>query len=229
MKLSKTKVQSEHFIHPFFRMRLPDPLSDSEKEVLISRIRNGSVIAAQTAVMTHLVLALNIVGRYITALGSSSQSDELVSSAVDGLCCAVQKIAKREMNHNNLTGYVTEYMHRYISESIEHSPMVRVPARTKRDRRQKGLESSQPATRQLTEAVIEKQFDKKLKQTTDLELKEIVDRLVQSDLERSIIELRVEGRSDLEVANQLGMSNTTVYMIRRELQNRFLEEFGNVN
>lgn len=226
MRLSKTRVPSEHFNHPFYRLHLPDTLPEERKFGLICEIKAGSVLAAHEAILTHLRLALNIVGRYMTLLDNKTRSDELVSAATEGLCHGVQKIKEGELKHENLTGFLTEYMHRFISECLEKTAMVCVPARTKRHKKQHGEELLQPVTRELTNKVIEKKFDKKIKTTTDLELTEIIDKLVASELERSIIQLRIEGNSDLDVANQLGLSNTVVFMIRRDMQKRFVDFFG---
>lgn len=223
MRLARTRMGRNKFHHPFYKLDLPASIPEEEKAELISKISKGNLEAAHRAVLSHVRLALNIVGRYMVVIDNTSRSDDLVSAAVEGLCHGVNKIREEGLPHVNLTGYLTENIHRFVSEHLEHFPVVRVPARTKRRHKGKVL---QPATCELTEAVIEKQFDKKSKMISKIELDEILEKVIQSPMEREIIELRMEGRRDDEVASLVGLSKTTVFLIRRELENRFVTLFG---
>lgn len=221
MRLTRHKVGSRSFNHPFYTLELPDAIPEERKAGLISEIRGGSQQAAHLVVLSHLRLALNIVGRYLTVLGDASRSDDLVGAATEGLCYGVNKIKDEGLSHTNLTGYLTEIMHRFISEAIARAPVVHVPPGTKRPK-----DAKKPATQELTDTVIEAQFDRKINTASTIELKEIMDKIIHSDLERTIVDLRIAGYTDLDIANQTDMCNTSIYMIRRELGKRFDNLFG---
>lgn len=243
MKLSKISVKGLSFSHPLFHIAFPSALKEEEKPALILKIRAGNKDAADKVILSHVRLALTIAGRYLTkgrsriaplTMGyqdrdfctSYKESDDLVSASLEGLCHGVNKIKTEGLPHNNLTGYLTETMHRFISEYLDHLPVVRVPGRTKRDRRLKGTGIKQPESSQLTEKIIEIQFDKKINTTSQLELDEILDKIAQSPTERTIIQLRIEGHKDDWIADYVGLCKTSVFLIRRDLESRFVTLFG---
>lgn len=226
MKLSKIPVKGLSFNHPLFYVAVPSALKEEEKPALILKIRAGDADAANIVILSHVRLALSIVGRYMASAKNTSISDDLVSATLEGLCHGVNKIKTEGLPHNNLTGYLTETMHRFISEYLDRLPVVRIPGRTKRDRRSKGLKSKQPSSLILTETVIEKQFDKKINTTSQLELDEILDKIAQSPTERTIIQLRIEGHKDDWIADYVGLCKTSVFLIRRDLESRFVTLFG---
>jgi hypothetical protein len=213
----------EHF---FRGARLPSPVPEEEKEKLICKIRAGDREAAHLAILSHIYLSLNLVKNYKRSLGSRIRWDELLSAALEGLCHGVNKIKEEGLPHNNLTGYLIETMHRFISDHLEKFPMVRIPGRTKRYRRQIGKELRQPETRELTESIVESHFCDTRKKVSALEIEEILGKIIQSPTEKSIIDLRMLGYKDAEIAFQLGLSKTSIFLMRRELERRFVTIFG---
>lgn len=214
------KIKHEGFSHPFYKLDVPPIVPQEEVVNLISEIRAGNKEAADRVVMCHIRLMLSIVGRYLTV---HKDSDSLTSAAVHGLCYAVNKIKEGSMDHDNLTGYLVEYIHRFLSEHLDRVSVVRVPRTTKQDH---GGKIRHPVIEELTEAVIEQHFDKKSKVISKIELDEILDKIVQSPLERQIIEMRTENYKDDEIAIYVGLSKTSVFLIRRELEHRFVSFFG---
>jgi len=224
MRLARIKIKGESFQHPFYQLELPTAIPEEEKAGLIVEIKAGNVEAGHRVVLSHVRLALSIAGRYLSLIDNKSRSDDLVSAAVEGLCHGVNKIKNEGLPHDNLTGYLTECIHRYVSEFLESTPVVVMSGRTKRHYKQKGIKSKIPITQELTEAIIEKQFD--ALPLSSIELDEILDKVVQSPTERSVIELRMEGRKDEEIGLLLGLSKSSVLLIRRELESRFVVLFG---
>lgn len=225
MRLSGVKARGRAIQHPFYKLELPDAIAEEEKPELILEIRAGNVAAAHYVILSHVRMMLSIVGRYMACLDNQSKSDDLVSAAVEGLCHAVGKIKEDGLPHDNLTGYLVETMHTYISTAIERFPTVRVPGRSKR-RHQKFLPT--PVTSELTDAVIEQHFDRRINSSSQMEADEMVEKIVQSPRERAIIEYRIEGYKDAEIAKLIGLGTTTVFVIRNTLQERFITLFGEV-
>lgn len=225
MRLSRTKSKGRAIQHPFYKLILPDAIPDDEKPGLISEIKGGSIGAGHRVILSHLRMTLSIVGRYMACLDNQSKSDELVSAAVEGLVSAVNNIRENGLPHDNLTGYLVENVHTYISTAIEKFPTVRIPGRTKR--RHKGKFVT-PTTAELTDKVIDQHFDRKISQSSQIEADEMVEQIVQSPRERQVIELRIEGYKDAEIAKLIGLGTTTVFVIRTQLQERFISLFGEI-
>lgn len=219
----RPKGRGSEFHHQLFRLVSVEPVPEADKPALILAIHAGSIEAAHRAILSHVRLGLTLVGRYMALLGCMNKADDLASAAMEGLCAGISKIREDGLPHTNLTGYLTEYMHRYISDALDRFANVRVPARTVRDKKAKGEELNRPVVIELTDSIIEQQFDRMKRGMDRIELEELLEKIVQSDTERKIIDLRMEGFKDDYIGQTIGLSTTTVFLIRRELQNRFQE------
>lgn len=219
MWLSKIRGSARSYRHPFYKLDL-QPLTDDEKPLLILKIKDGDLEAAHKVVLGHLRLALGIVGRYMMVIENQTKSDDLVSAAVEGLCEGVNKIRHEGLPHTNLSGFLAEYIHRFISDYLDKFSTVRVPGRT---RRRLGTEFHAPATIELNSSLIDKNLEIRLHDLEEIEVRELIDKISENDLDRKIIALRMEGHKDDAIGLQLGVSKTTVYLIRRDIEKRLLE------
>lgn len=170
-------------------------------------------------------LALQIVGRYLAVLRSDSLADDLVGAALEGLVDAVHRVSTGEAmkDHDNLRGFVTSTIHRYVSEHLERHRAVHVPGRTVRHRRQHGQDSTGPGQIALDDPRVLR-FRAEHPRELEVEIKDLLEAVIQSEDERTILRLRQEGLGDADIAEQMGLSKTTVFVIRQGLEKRFLEQ-----
>lgn len=219
MRLSGQKVKGLEFRHPLFQAGLK-PITPERVAVILPSIRSGDKKACEEAILGHTLLALQIVGRYLRRLDSDQQADDLSGAALEGIVVAIDKVAHGSMSHDNLTGYVTETIHRMISDYLVHAKLIYVPRETIRDAKRQGRQLPKLLKRvTLEDAAEQKASDVMLESEVD----EILSKLFNSDTERKIIECRREGMSDADIASFLGLSKTTVFLIRKEVESRFLE------
>lgn len=223
MRLSNRIIKGLEYRHPLFQADLP-PLIEEQVPELLARLRAGDEQARSEAFSGHVRLAMQIVGRYLSVLRSDKWADDLVSAAMEGIGDALVKIVAGEMTHTNLTGYITSYVHRYISRALECRPIVRVPRITNFDRKAAGLEPLRMDRVGFSHPSIIGCVSKDLGQF-DVEIREIIEKVVENDQERQILELRQAGKTDAEIADQLDLSKTTVFVIRKGIETRFLELF----
>ncbi len=222
--LKHVTTAGRSFTHPLFHKGIK-PLGKDEAPALVARLRAGSIEARQRAVEGITRLALLIVGRYIAVYPKIAYyCDDMVSAAMDGTVEGVQHFGT-ECKHDNLVGYVRMFIHRKISEAILDSHTVRVPARSVSRHLKNDNKIIFPHRVPLSDDCQKISANKPI---SDLEVEEILAKTVQNEDEQTILTARQEGRNDQEIAEMMGSSKTTVFLIRREMENRFLElMYGN--
>lgn len=201
------------------------PLTEAEIPGLVIRLRNQDPEAIEKATLGLTRLGLQIVGRYLAVMRSDSLADDLVGAALEGIVDAVHRVSTSEAmtDHDNLRGFVVSTIHRYISEQIEKHSMVHVPGRTMRRKRKAGADVLEPSRIDFDDPrVIRYRAD--YSREREFEITDLLERAIESDEEREILRLRQEGFGDQEIAEQMGLSKTTVFVIRRGLETRFLEQ-----
>lgn len=214
MLLRKIKSRSSSYDHWLRSQDLPERLARPESEVLAD-LRRGA--ARDEAVLGHIRLAMQIAGRYIAKLNRSDKADALVSAAILGLAEGVQKVISGSMKHDNLVGYLVEQMHFAISKELEDERMFGAAARTRRWRRQNGIQKPDIKQETLTDEITTTNGE-----TEIFEINEAIRSLNLSDSEREIVDLRVQGFRDDYIGNVVGLSSHSVCMIRKDLQTRYL-------
>jgi RNA polymerase sigma factor (sigma-70 family) len=70
-----------------------------------------------------------------------------------------------------------------------------------------------------------KQKRRKSSEFTLDELAEILDACINTEREREVIQLRIEGLKDEEIGKQLGCSKQAVHEVRSRIRDRFLEYY----
>jgi len=216
MLLRGKKVNSMGFGHYLRGQNLPEKLERPEADVLFD-LRNHPTQAVRDEVaLGYTRLGMQIAGRYVCALNRPDKADALVSAACLAIIEGVDKIIKGEMSHDNLGGYLVERIHFGISAELENEKMFGPASRTRRSRRQRGVDS---------EIIQQEALSDELATTNSeigiFEINEALESLGLSDLERQIIELRVQGFRDDYIGQVVGLSQPSVWMIRRDLQTRF--------
>lgn len=204
MRLAKRKIKGVHYGAPIKGL----VLDESQKPALLAKVRAGNQEACDLLIKGHINLAANIVGRYIATY--NEDGDALFSAALVGVCDAVDKIRKGVMTHNNVTGYITDTIHGFISDELDKLRFIRIPRRTRHDHDYKIPDF---VRHNLVECCV---FD-----SNELEVEEIKEKLIESDRDREILDYRLSGYSDPEIADLIGVSTKTVFVYRREMQKRY--------
>lgn len=173
---------------------------------------NRSVENRNRLVMAYLPLGRAIVGRYMSLFNDP----ELFSVMNEAIVVAVHEF---QFEHDNLGGYVAKTIHGHISNYLERRPLVHVPGRTQRSRRQLDREEVPTVTIVDVDLIdvpsTHHDFD-------GLEIDEIINRVCDNDQEVEVIRLRQVGYSDLEIGQQLSLSRWSVWAIRQGIQERYL-------
>ena len=209
MRLSRRKIQGRHYDAPL----KGEPLDEQQKPALLAKVRAGNQEACDRLISGHITLAIHIVGRYINVLGTDKDADFMFSSALEGICTAVHRIKKGVMKHENVTGYITDCIHSAISDELDRLHFIRIPERTRNLHKHK-IPDFERHNLQEYEVYT---YDA-------LEVEETKEKLIESDRDREILNYRLAGHSDPEIATMLGVSRQTVNLYRREMQKRYNDE-----
>lgn len=196
-------------------------LSREKNNELYSRVMAGDEQARQQMIEGNMALVGNKVNAFIRGHPQAGHlRDDLRSAGYIGLVQAVNAMDKHENPENpNPTGYLSIAIHREIKRLADGEALISVPDRTQRDARKENRQIKAPTVHQG----IPKSFDDQ-KQDSPLEvieLRDLLDSCCESDDERTILRMREEGYSDRDIADAIGLSHTTTYMMRRELEKRF--------
>lgn len=186
-----------------------------EAIALADQVRMGNVEARERLILGYTALVIHKVDSWLSVFPTLTYlEDDMRSEGFLAVTKAVNKIAEGDLPEtNNPTGYVSVAIHNRISNHVMDEATIRVPRSVAPDQRAsvsarvfEGLESDMAATMDHEELV---------------DTKDILDSLCQTEYDSAIMDLRTRGYTDAEVATQLGLPPTTVYMLRRELYERF--------
>lgn len=216
MLLRGIKAKSMGYAHFLRGKDLPEKLARPEAEVLADLRNQPTEAVRDEVILAYTRLGMEVAGRYIAALKRPDKADVLVSAAIYGIIVGVDNIVKGEMKHDNLGGYLVEQMHFAISAELASEQQFGPTARTKRARRQRGLDTEIIKQEALTDDVVSTNSEIGI-----FEINEALESLNLSDLERQIIELRVQGFRDDYIGRVVGLSNVSVWLVRRNLQARY--------
>lgn len=153
--------------------------------------------------------ALLIAGYYIQRGGDI---EEVVSAAMLGLCTAVNEVKKDDFENDNPRGYIVSFIHQYCFAVVQNDTLIPTPryARTV-------LRKKQIYTCPLIDASDGTNDDFDI-----IEFDEIMEKIVESELEREVYTYRRVGYKDGEIATLLGISRSTITRVRSTLYERFV-------
>jgi len=158
--------------------------------------------------------------------------EDLVSHATVGLVKAVNQMAgipdkdreaipPVEMTTPNPTAFLGSYIFFYLGRLIEQESTIRIPNRTRQDRKKRGKDLFIPTKEESIDDNYVFQQEGLIDPRT---LVDLVDELMgccETQTERSMIQHRIEGRSDQDIADILGVPRATVNLMRRQIYERF--------
>lgn len=182
---------------------------------LAEQVRLGNEEAREKLILGYIKLVMHKVESWLAVFPPLAYlSDDMVSEGFLAVTKAVNKIAEGDLPaKNNPTGYVSVAIHNSLSDYVTGEAIIRVPKWVGPEQRASvsprvfsGLESA-------TMAGVEHE--------RLLEVKDTLTSICETEYDAVIIELRSHGCTDAEIAEQLELPPTTVYMLRRELYERF--------
>lgn len=191
----------------------------------------GDAAAREEMIQSNMPLVLVKVQSW---LGSNPEwshlRDDLLSQGFVGVTQAVNKMANPDTEDDvaepvencNPTGYISLYIYHRLGELIDIEQGIRVPGRSLRRKLGDGSMTAAPVKESslTVEDLLDAQGQQDPRSMIDLE--DEINGCCETATERSIVEHRANGSSDEEIAAILGVSKTTVYMMRREIYARFL-------
>lgn len=163
-------------------------------EELLERVRAGDTDAFGKMVCTHVKIAMYILKQYVQCYNAWHLRDELEGVAYSAIVHAVDRIRKGHLTHTNFRDYVAQFIRLHLKNAILKS------------RKEKQCECDRPnrdAEKDLWEAW------------------QTLFAIVKNETEREIVFLRSQGFVDKEIADKLGVPKTTVFRIRKKLQQRY--------
>lgn len=229
MRLSNLPTPTRGYTHFLGRCNLPGKIAEARLKEILPLIRLQNQNAIEEAICGHMRLAMEIVGRYLFVLKHDRWVDDLVGAAMEGLCDAVNNASAR-LRDDNLTGYIVATIHGRLSRCIDCMPVVRIPRQTRNSRKKAGKSDLPPDPQVLQIDTLSKlkhlnwlvpvsvNSDVKI-----LELKEIIDKVAFSETHRKILGLLEQSYTLDEIAEQLDLAKTSVWLMRQEMQQRYLE------
>lgn len=200
------------FRHWLGEKELPEPLPTAillRYYQLLRHAKNSGVrkVAAKKIVMGHVRLGMSIVARW--ALGYAHRTDDMVSVMLEALVDGVQLISEGALDHHigdpEIGGYLVQTIYGRINKFLRR-PLVAV--------------STVPIR-----GTHERAMGRKGEQES-YDLREIIDRSIETDQERNVIDLRIQGLSDEEVGQVLQppLTKQRVFQIRDQVRRRIQEQ-----
>lgn len=188
----------------------------------------GCPIARDQMIRGNVGLVIAKVDTFLKLLpGFSHLRDDMISNGFVGLVEAVNRMVNEEfVNGANPTGLMAVCIQSHFGKTIEAEQTIRVPTRTQKRKKSKGIDLSPPAREfsDYSEEEMEEAFTYDPRNILDL--RETLDACCETDEDRKIIEMREQGYVDREIAEVLGLPLTTTYVMRRTIYARFLALTG---
>lgn len=214
------KTKPAHFDHPLWE--LSGIFTEEEALKLLPLVRAGDAAAKKKMAEGYMRLALTIAGTYYAILKSNRWVEDLVSAAMLGVAEGVDRLHEvGETDANNPKALICQHVHRAISSMLDESKLIKVSRESQAMRQKQGRDRVEEYTRIYSDDDNELALDSIPDRGSDTHtVEEVVDNAIDNQLEADIVRLRLEGFTDNEIADQLGISRQTVQVIRQDLDVR---------
>lgn len=195
-----------------------------KNEELYVRVMAGDEQAHQEMIESNMALVGSNVNEYVRKHPEAAHlRDDLRSAGYVGLVQAVGAMAKhRDPENSNPTGYMSVAIRREISRCADNEGTISIPDRTQREARKENRPLAAPA---VCQGIPKSLADSAPDAAQELiEIRDLLDSCCQSEDERTILRMREGGYADRDIAKEIGLAHTTTYMMRRELEKRYLRK-----
>lgn len=206
---------------------------------LTEKIREGreSKDERDEVANSYIRLAIAVAGQYAASI--PSKADDFLQCALFGVVKGLSE-ARFKLRDDNLTAYLVSKMHSTCKNYRQSDHVFRVPARTNSRRKSNGKEMVTFNRRGMSEIgekesalsdddeYVRKGSDHAPHDTTwyheadhSDDLKELIYSLAADDIDREIIDLRLEYYRDEEIAELMGLSRSFVQNRRYVIQQKY--------
>lgn len=184
---------------------------------LLPLVMSGDAAAREEMILLNMPLATFKVDAYLSCFPHLEYlREDLISEGYVALVDAVNRAVNGGVR--NPTGYLSVAIQKQIGQSID----AELFATSKHSARYWRGQGDEPVPLQKVPnsdyVLAELEYDTRKKD----DLKELIVGCCESDEECAIVDLRMKGYKDDEIARQLDIPKTTVFMLRRELHERCL-------
>lgn len=200
------------------------PATRESNDRLYPLVVAGNLAAREEMILSNMAMVTRKVGAYLDQFPQCSHlRDDLLAQGYVGLTEAVNNMVGQVCDDPNPTGLMSLHIHYSMGELLDYESAIRIPVRTFHRKKCNGNEPSVPTKEAsiCSEYVFEKEGQRDPRSLTDL--KDEILGCCENDIEKQIVGLRANGRSDADIAAILGIPKTTTYMMRRGIYARFLE------
>lgn len=198
------KKNKQHIVHPLGKTSAVDPC---RQDALVSKLRDGSITKEERE-----ELASGLI-KFVISLAACyyGDSDELVAEGLFGLTRALE-LAPKKLKDNNIIPYLARWVHKYCF--LVAGPRRAVVGPSRETKLKPG--SHIPAiVYDIGEVVIsEDQADQML---------DLIRRSAETEFERNLLLLKMDGMSDKNAAYILNCSPSWVGQVKRQMFDRFKE------
>jgi hypothetical protein len=144
--------------------------------------------------------------------------DDLISEGLLALTTAVNRM--EPVSEPNPTGYILVAVSNAIEELVDKELYMQMSSETARRKRAAG--EKLPTQIPVGRGVFEMAYD----ETKVRELRDTIESCAETDIERTILKLREEGNSDYDIAAEIDLPRLSIFRMRREMHQRFLDKTG---
>lgn len=212
------------YYHWFSEINLPEGISEDECQSLYPKLLKNDQEAKHRIILGHIRLGMSIVARF--ARQYPHKTDSMVAEICDALVMGVEKIVEGAIEHHaspNITGFLVSCMVGRLKRWVTQDGIIRCSIATYRKLVAQGAEAPVHVMGLSPKHLeIESRF-------TFEDVDEMVNAITLTDRERMVIELRMEGMSDAEIAKRPEFNCTyqNIQHLRKKIGTRFLEKFCN--
>jgi DNA-directed RNA polymerase specialized sigma subunit len=157
----------------------------------------------------HMDVARRIAGRYVAKYNAYHYKKDLEGAAMLGLVEAVSRINDGRIKHDNYIGYICLYIHHHVRNEIRKNQTLVPPERN-------------PRPIPCSHLGIDVTCHDFSIDIHDL-MEELEIAMAGDELMRRIVDLRIENRTDQEVADALGIGRLVVQRARQRLLSQWRE------
>jgi len=208
MYLGGVKARGRGVVFDFFRTAtLPQRLTESKLEALVVRLRQGDTGVMDDIVKGHMRLAMQIVSRYHAKIGIVDLCEDLLGEAFLALVHGC-RAAQTRLVDNNITPYLISKVHSAISNYLANAKTISIPRTTYN--KYNGM---------LKPPKVEPLQDKASNQDIVSEVigEELSLRCCTNPMQRDILQRRLSGESDMDIARVAGVSRSTITRLRQQI------------
>ncbi len=195
-----------------------EPFSREKNNQVYDRLVNGDESARDEMIQGNMALVVVRVEAY---LRQSPQyaflRDDLISAGLVGLCEAVDAMQKRgRVKSANPTGYIYTAIDNHLTETVDEESTIVVPHRTQKRAREEdnpivcpravGAKATESCFSRLSTADV----------SAGHELKDEIMACCRDDVDVKIVEMRIAGHTDSEIAEAVGLSGHQTISRRRK-------------